>query len=100
MSHVAGSSVNRITCVDSGFAAFAARADGMDDERTLMLAGVAHDLRTPLTNIRLAIELLRMEKSSALIDSVCRNIKDMDVLIAQFLDFARADTLESANRVD
>jgi hypothetical protein len=54
---------------------------------------------TPLTNIALAIELLRMEKNSALIDSVRRNIKDMDVLIAQFLDFARADTLETANRV-
>jgi two-component system osmolarity sensor histidine kinase EnvZ len=72
----------------------------MDDERTLMLAGVAHDLRTPLTNIGLAIELLRIEKNSALIDSVRRNIKDMDVLIAQFLDFARAGTLETANGVD
>jgi two-component system osmolarity sensor histidine kinase EnvZ len=72
----------------------------MDDEKTMMLAGVAHDLRTPLTNIRLAVELLAMRCDSELIDSVRRNVKDMDALIVQFLDYARAGTLETSNPVD
>jgi two-component system, OmpR family, osmolarity sensor histidine kinase EnvZ len=64
----------------------------MDDQRAILLAGVAHDLRTPLTNVGLAIELLSKEGHSELIDSVRHDIKVLDALIAQLLTFARART--------
>jgi two-component system osmolarity sensor histidine kinase EnvZ len=57
--------------------------------RTLMLAGVSHDLRTPLARMRLALELLREQPDHALIDRLERDIDHMNRLIANVLDLAR-----------
>jgi two-component system, OmpR family, osmolarity sensor histidine kinase EnvZ len=72
----------------------------MDDEDIATLVGIAHDLRTPLTRIALAIELLRKDSRAALLDSMQRNLKNMEVLIVQFLDYARTGAIETAERVD
>jgi two-component system osmolarity sensor histidine kinase EnvZ len=58
-----------------------------DEERALLLAGVSHDLRTPLARIRLALEML--EGASDLKAGVAQDIGDIDAAIGQFLDFAR-----------
>jgi two-component system osmolarity sensor histidine kinase EnvZ len=69
-----------------------------DRERTLMLAGVSHDLRTPLTVMRLGVEILRSSPvEPALLGSMARRIDEMDGIVGQFLDFARPDTLEMAS---
>lgn len=57
-------------------------------ERTLLLAGVSHDLRTPLSRLRLAIEMLE-GPDRAMIEGMVQDIEDMDAIIDQFLDFAR-----------
>jgi two-component system, OmpR family, osmolarity sensor histidine kinase EnvZ len=59
-------------------------------ERALMLAGLSHDLRTPLTKIRLATEMLQGQGDAALLASVDRSIDGMEHLLQQFMDFTRA----------
>ncbi len=57
--------------------------------RTLLLAGVSHDLRTPLARMRLALELARSTQNAARFDALERDIGRMDALIGQALDLAR-----------
>ncbi|OOG39763.1 ATP-binding protein [Polaromonas sp. A23] len=71
-----------------------------DDERTLMLAGVSHDLRTPLTKLRLGIEILRDKADAELMASMTRGVEEMDAIIGQFLDFARSTDSEERVPVD
>lgn len=66
-----------------------------DDERTLMLAGVSHDLRTPLTKLRLGIEILRDKADDELMARMTRGVEEMDAIIGQFLDFARSTESEA-----
>jgi len=63
-----------------------------EEERLLMLAGLSHDLRTPLAKMRLASELLRDGGSGdpALLDTLERSLHSLDGLLTQFLDYARA----------
>lgn len=59
-----------------------------EQERALMLAGVSHDLRTPLARLRLAIEMMPGE-DVALHESAHRQIEQIDRMLGQFLAFAR-----------
>jgi len=63
-------------------------------ERVLLLAGVSHDLRTPLSRMRLAIEMLGGE-DRPMTEGMIQDIEDMDAIIDQFLDFARAEAGET-----
>ncbi len=67
--------------------------------RTTLLAGISHDLRTPLARMRLALELLPDETDPTLIARMARNLTAMDELIGDALQFARG-TQESAQPVD
>lgn len=60
-----------------------------DEERTLLLAGVSHDLRTPLARIRLSLEMLDDGGKGDLKSGIAQDIGDIDAAIGQFLDFAR-----------
>ena len=67
-------------------------------ERELMLAGVSHDLRTPMTRLRLSLELLNSD--SDLTDDMVRDIEDMDAILDQFLAFIRDGRDEPVEEVD
>ncbi|MGB3457196.1 MAG: ATP-binding protein [Litorimonas sp.] len=56
------------------------------DQRTLMLAGVSHDLRTPLTRLKLA---LSMAESPEDIAAARRDLDEMEAMLSAYLDFAR-----------
>ncbi len=56
------------------------------EQRTLMLAGVSHDLRTPLTRLKLA---LSMAKTPEDIAEMRQDIDEMDAMLSGYLDFAR-----------
>jgi len=60
----------------------------LEQDRTMLLAGVSHDLRTPLTRIRLSSEFLPDEFED-LREGIVRDTEDMDEIIAQFISFVR-----------
>jgi two-component system osmolarity sensor histidine kinase EnvZ len=70
----------------------------LDEDRALILAGVSHDLRTPLARMRLAIEMVDADRD--LKHGMSTDIDDMDRIIGQFLDFARAEGGEKPAPVD
>lgn len=57
--------------------------------RTTLLAGVSHDLRTPLARMRLAIEMLPDQPDGKLIQRLHKDVGQMEQLIASFLDLSR-----------
>ena len=59
------------------------------DNRTTLLAGISHDLRTPIARMRLAIELLPDDVDPVLVERLQRNLIAMDELIRAALQFAR-----------
>jgi two-component system, OmpR family, osmolarity sensor histidine kinase EnvZ len=65
----------------------------LDEDRALILAGVSHDLRTPLARLRLGIEMSGVDDSLG--QGMTADIEEMDRIIGQFLDFARAAAGES-----
>lgn len=100
-----GAGRRRLVLPTDGPAETAALARGFNDmaealardeeERLLMLAGLSHDLRTPLAKIRLASELLRDSPQAGqgdkdLLDTLDRSLHGLDGLLTQFLDYARA----------
>lgn len=87
-----------IRTLAQAFNNMAADIQRQDEERALLLAGVSHDLRTPLARIRLALEMLDDRGASDLKAGVAQDIGDIDAAIGQFLDFARpvdAETVAS-----
>ncbi len=68
----------------------------LDEERALLLAGVSHDLRTPLSRIRLGLEMMDERGDAALKSGLVQDIEDIDSAINQFLDFARLAEGEAA----
>lgn len=72
----------------------------LDAERTLILAGVSHDIRTPLARLRLAVEMLPEDKCESLKFGMIEDIADMDNIIHQFLDFVKGVAGEPSQMVD
>lgn len=71
-------------------ASFNAMVDDLariDADRALLLAGISHDLRTPLTRLRLEVELSVQDEASR--QAMQGDIEQMDAIIGQFLDYAR-----------
>ncbi|TWG86300.1 two-component system osmolarity sensor histidine kinase EnvZ [Cupriavidus gilardii J11] len=58
----------------------------IEQERNTMLAGIAHDLKTPLARLRLRAEMLTDGKAAA---GITRDVESMSAIVEQFLSFAQ-----------
>jgi two-component system osmolarity sensor histidine kinase EnvZ len=70
------------------------------ENRTTLLAGISHDLRTPLARMRLELELLQGEQNNELIEGLGNDITEMESLISQTLLLARGLRGEDPVEVD
>ncbi len=71
-----------------------------DRDRALMLAGISHDLRTPLTKVRFGLEYVGPHCEPEMRALMERNIGAADRIIDQFIDFARFGSDEAVQNVD
>jgi two-component system, OmpR family, osmolarity sensor histidine kinase EnvZ len=93
-------SVTELREVSSTFNKMADSLAQLDAERTLILAGVSHDIRTPLARLRLSVEMLPDGGCGNLKSGMIEDIADMDNIIHQFLDFVRGVEGEPTQMVD
>lgn len=70
------------------------------ENRTILLAGISHDLRTPLTRMELSVEMLRTSADPTLISQLQRDIAQMNRLIGLFLEVSRGLQEGKCERVD
>jgi len=64
----------------------------------LMLAGISHDLRTPLTRMRLEVELSAMNEEGRL--AIDQDLAQIEHSLAQLMDYARPASLESPRAIN
>jgi len=80
----------------SAFIEMKARVERTIEQRTTMLAGVSHDLRTVLTRFKLELALI----DSAEAEAMKRDVDEMERMLEAYLAFARGDTGEQAAPTD
>ena len=80
---------SEIVTLNRGVNRMAANLAQLEHDRALLLAGVSHDLRTPLARLRLGIEM--QARDDATRAGMVDDIEEMNRIIGQFLDFARTD---------
>jgi two-component system osmolarity sensor histidine kinase EnvZ len=68
--------------------------------RTTMLAGISHDLRTPLARMRLAIEMLPGDTDPKLVARLQHDVDEMNELIGEFMELSRELHREAQQEID
>jgi two-component system osmolarity sensor histidine kinase EnvZ len=80
---------SEIAALNRGVNRMMASLTQLERDRAVMLAGVSHDLRTPLARLRLGIEMEARDEATRA--GMVDDIEEMDRIIGQFLDFARTN---------
>ncbi|MDG4647535.1 ATP-binding protein [Roseibacterium sp. SDUM158017] len=88
---------NEVRSAGRAFLDMRARIESQIEQRTMMLSGVSHDLRTPLTRMRLGLSMLDGGPDIADIE---RDVDEMEGLLDTFLDFARGEALDDPSESD
>ena len=86
---LAESGPTEMRTVSVAFNRLAGDLAAMERERAMVLAGISHDLRTPLSRLRLAIEMSGADRETAA--GMGADVEEMDKVIGQFLAFARGE---------
>ena len=73
------------------------RIERQIEQRTLMLSGISHDLRSPLTRLKLGLSLLPEDGDTR---ALLQDVGDMQRLVDEFLAFVRGDAMEVAEAAD
>ena len=67
------------------------------EQRSLMLAGVGHDLKTPLTRMRLQAEIINDKKSK---ESLVDEIKHMNLMLDEYLNFSKEENIRDNIKIN
>ncbi len=78
------------------FLAMRARIERQIKQRTQMLSGVSHDLRTPLTRLKLSLTL---EKKSTEIKEMLEDVNSMESMLDEFLEFSKSNINEKPQKI-
>ena len=78
--------------VNLGFNRMARRLAELEQDRAVMLAGISHDLRTPLARLRLETEMSVADTDAR--DHMVADMAQLDAIIDKFLDYARPDHVD------
>ena len=87
---------NEVRAAGTAFLDMRARIERQTQARTMMLSGISHDLRTPLTRLRLGLSMVEDAEAEPMV----RDVEDMERLIEAFLEYGRADAGDAAELVD
>ncbi len=86
---------SEIRAVNIGFNRMTQRLAKVEQERAVMLAGISHDLRTPLARLRLETELSVVDPEAQA--NMVSDIEQLDAIIGKFLDYARPGDIRLYN---
>ena len=86
-----------VRAAGSAFLDMRARIERQTQSRTLLLSGVSHDLRAPLTRLKLGLAFLPEDADTAALQ---RDVSDMERLVDEFLAFVRGDATEETEEAD
>ena len=70
----------------------------LETDRTLALAGISHDIRTPLTRLRMEVEMAKVSEDQR--NAMIEDIERINEIVAQFMDYARAGRSTLQESVD
>ncbi|MGI3212095.1 ATP-binding protein [Roseovarius tibetensis] len=90
------SGATEVRAAGNAFVDMRARIERQIEQRTLMLSGVSHDMRTPLTRLRLSLAML--DEADA--EPMRHDVEDMERLLDGFLDFAHGAQEGTVERLD
>ena len=86
-----------VRAAGAAFVDMRARIERQIEQRTLLLSGVSHDLRTPLTRLRLGLSLLPEDEETR---ALMQDVAQMERMVDEFLSFARGDAMEEMAETD
>ncbi len=86
-----------VRAAGAAFLDMRARIERALETRTLMLSGISHDLRTPMTRLRLGLSMLPEDEDTVALQS---DVAEMERLVDDFLAFVRGDALEEPVQAD
>lgn len=78
-----------LVTLTQGFNRMAGEIEQLLANRTTLFAGISHDLRTPITRMQLALEMLPADTDPTLVTSLRQDLEEMNRLISDTLDLAR-----------
>ncbi|EGU35896.1 osmolarity sensor protein [Vibrio ichthyoenteri ATCC 700023] len=90
---------SEIRSVTRAFNQMSKGIQALEEDRALLMAGISHDLRTPLTRIRLATEMMSPE-DSYLAEGIISDTEECNEIISQFMDYLKPVNRESFIEVD
>ncbi len=90
---------SEIRSVTRAFNQMSKGIQALEEDRALLMAGISHDLRTPLTRIRLATEMMSPE-DSYLAEGIISDTEECNEIISQFMDYLKPVNKQSFVEVD
>jgi two-component system osmolarity sensor histidine kinase EnvZ len=89
---------SEIRTVNQSFNRMVSDLSKLEQDRAVLLAGISHDLRTPLTRLRLEVEINDLPEETR--HAMVGDLEQMDAIVGQFLDYARPRPQKPAESID